>query len=115
MKKESDLTVVRERLRTEYQILKRKSAGDDDSSGNKEPNPDRADLAQSYALHEKEAALQLIENNRLEQIERALERLEKGAYGQCSNCGRPINSDRLQVLPSAELCIRCQDKREGNT
>jgi DnaK suppressor protein len=42
----------------------------------------------------------------LEQIERALERLEVGTYGLCEECGKRIKADRLRVVPYA---VRCRD------
>jgi RNA polymerase-binding protein DksA len=44
-------------------------------------------------------------------IDRALERIDEGTYGICTNCGKPIQAERLEALPWAELCIDCQRKR----
>jgi DnaK suppressor protein len=114
MGRRSDLQAIRERLQTEYQELEKRNVQDQDADGSRllRPNPDRADLAQSYALQEQETAMQMIDHKRLDQIKQALERLEEGTYGQCTVCGRPINVERLSVLPSAELCIRCQENQE---
>jgi len=38
----------------------------------------------------------------------ALERLDDGLYGDCSDCGDPIPLPRLMVLPQARRCARCQ-------
>lgn len=43
----------------------------------------------------------------LEEVEAALLRMESGAYGICTNCGRPIAIGRLRAAPWAELCIDC--------
>ena len=40
----------------------------------------------------------------LEEIEDALLRIELGEYGICEVCGRPIELDRLEVMPAARLC-----------
>ena len=45
----------------------------------------------------------------LAEIDRALERIEDGTYGTCTRCGKPIEPDRLEVIPYATLCI--EDKR----
>ena len=45
-------------------------------------------------------------------VERALERLEAGTYGDCAACGEPISLQRLQVQPAAELCTACQATQE---
>jgi DnaK suppressor protein len=41
-------------------------------------------------------------------IERALEKFDKGTYGFCENCGQPIDPERLEVLPQAAYCLKCK-------
>jgi RNA polymerase-binding transcription factor DksA len=50
--------------------------------------------------------------NRLERIERALQRLEQGHYGICGACNLPIQPERLEAMPEAELCVGCQSSLE---
>ena len=40
-------------------------------------------------------------------IEAALARLEEGEYGWCAECGSEISERRLDVDPTAHLCIEC--------
>jgi DnaK suppressor protein len=42
---------------------------------------------------------------RLADVDRALERLEKGEFGTCEACGRAIDADRLRARPAARFCI----------
>ena len=44
----------------------------------------------------------------LEAIEAALGRLDDGTYGICPDCGEAIGEDRLQAVPWAPRCLRCQ-------
>lgn len=44
---------------------------------------------------------------RLEQIEKALGRLDAGVYGICEQCGQPIEAERLDAVPYTALCITC--------
>ena len=44
-------------------------------------------------------------------IEAALQRIEDGTYGICSNCGKPIGQERLEALPWADTCIDCAKLR----
>ena len=37
----------------------------------------------------------------------ALERLNHGHYGKCTQCGDPISSARLDALPETAICIAC--------
>lgn len=48
----------------------------------------------------------------LRDIENALHRIERNEYGTCANCKRPIPAERLQALPSTQLCIECAQKRQ---
>ncbi|MFW6116821.1 MAG: TraR/DksA family transcriptional regulator [bacterium] len=40
-------------------------------------------------------------------LEQQLSRISQGTYGICERCGRPIDPDRLAVLPDTNLCIEC--------
>lgn len=40
-------------------------------------------------------------------VAEALERLDRGEYGRCEVCGRPIPAERLDVLPAAVTCTGC--------
>jgi DnaK suppressor protein len=46
------------------------------------------------------------------EIERALEKLDRGTYGRCDRCGEPIGEERLEALPWAVLCIACKRLQE---
>ena len=46
-------------------------------------------------------------------VVQACDRLREGTYGICADCGRAIPRRRLQVLPTATLCLQCQERREG--
>ena len=41
-------------------------------------------------------------------IDEALSSIKEGTYGICKNCGGLIQKPRLQALPFAKNCIRCQ-------
>ena len=49
----------------------------------------------------------------LAEIDAALQRIEDGVYGKCTNCGKQIAPERLEARPWATLCIDCQRTREG--
>jgi DnaK suppressor protein len=48
----------------------------------------------------------------LQLVERALADIKEGAYGECEHCGDEINLRRLEAVPWARHCIRCQEKIE---
>ncbi|WP_329133698.1 TraR/DksA C4-type zinc finger protein [Streptomyces sp. NBC_01476] len=43
----------------------------------------------------------------LAELDRALERLERGEYGRCERCGRQIPAERLQIRPATNTCVTC--------
>ena len=43
----------------------------------------------------------------LEEVERALAKLDEGGYGTCENCGKEIAEARLEVMPATRYCIDC--------
>lgn len=64
---------------------------------------------------EKELLFELSDNERmtLDQIEAALRKIEKGNYGLCESCQKPISKPRLLALPFARYCISCQSSSES--
>lgn len=47
----------------------------------------------------------------LADVTRALEKFDEHSYGVCDRCGTEIPPERLEILPSAVLCVRCAEKR----
>ena len=44
----------------------------------------------------------------LQMISEALDRIEDKTFGTCVNCENPIQPKRLEAVPWARHCIRCQ-------
>lgn len=42
----------------------------------------------------------------------AVKRISQGTFGECAQCGAEIESKRLEAIPWARYCLRCQDARE---
>jgi DnaK suppressor protein len=49
----------------------------------------------------------------LQAIEDALDRIEKGTYGICRDCGEPIAEARLRAIPWTRVCITCKEKQKA--
>lgn len=45
-------------------------------------------------------------------LEKALDKMESGEYGECEECGDDIRFERLLARPTAQLCITCKDEAE---
>jgi DnaK suppressor protein len=52
------------------------------------------------------------ERGLLAKIERSLERIERGSYGECESCGEKIGLKRLRARPVTDCCIDCKDEQE---
>lgn len=48
----------------------------------------------------------------LADVDAALMAMNEGSYGDCLECSEPIASRRLQAIPWASHCIRCQEAHE---
>ncbi len=68
--------------------------------------------AQILTERETEFAMNEHETAELGDIEAALERIEAGTYGQCTDCGVIIPPARLSAYPTAKRCIDCQTLAE---
>ena len=66
-----------------------------------------ADDGQEVFLRERNLALQANSQERIQQIDDALSRMDAGTYGICENCGKPIPAGRLKVAPQSTLCVDC--------
>jgi DnaK suppressor protein len=62
--------------------------------------------------HEAEMALDAHEVKELQSIEDALERLNRGEYGDCIDCRCAIPGARLDAQPDAPRCVACQTSHE---
>ncbi len=72
-------------------------------------------VSRGDALMQQEMAKAGLERDRRHflQVIKALSRIEEEDYGFCAECDEPISIERLKIMPEAELCIRCMEKREG--
>jgi len=58
-----------------------------------------------------EAALAAVQTQRRLVMD-ALVRIERGSYGLCADCAKPIPEGRLDARPEAARCVACQSKRD---
>ncbi|GAA3152010.1 TraR/DksA family transcriptional regulator [Streptomyces rectiviolaceus] len=105
-----DLTALRANLREQFlfrrEQLQQLSA----------PAMTRADaLLDRQSAARTEVRVQLAASARmvLADVEAALGRMDRGDYGACHLCRRPIARDRLLIVPQARYCARCQQVRAG--
>jgi DnaK suppressor protein len=81
------------------------AAGEQDRESEDDTGADIADPAQPLAAEGMDDAIAESLRDRLAVIDRALRRLDEGAYGRSVRSGLPIPDDRLDADPAAELTI----------
>ncbi|MEX2586589.1 MAG: TraR/DksA family transcriptional regulator [Actinomycetota bacterium] len=82
------------------------------ASGDLGASDDPAELV--FGLFEWERNQSIVETLRklLRQNQDALDRLAAGSYGECARCAQTIAPERLKAIPSAEMCVRCQQTQD---
>ena len=73
---------------------------------------DQADTGSKTLEREQEITLANNLLERINQVERAIDRLGEGNYGYCERCGNAIPVERLAAFPSATLCVTCKQLEE---
>jgi RNA polymerase-binding transcription factor DksA len=113
-----ELVAVREELKAELADLQHDydstlaELDDLQQAGNDGAGDDQADAGSKTFEREQE---QSIAANRLDliiQTQRAIERIDRGTYGLCESCGKPIPKARLQYQPSATMDVICKAREE---
>ena len=72
--------------------------------------PLNADSLEQAVEMEDDASLEaqgLLLSRQIASVDRALERIVAGTYGECVRCGGQIGPARLEARPEAALCIDC--------
>lgn len=70
------------------------------------------ELDQTVRSAERELMVQSLDSNfrLLRLVEAALARIDDGTYGECVRCGQVITSRRLDAIPWAMYCVKCQEE-----
>jgi len=76
-------------------------------------NPDKTDRAMIARNKNRESLLLNRSEHQLHDIDQALKRLETSTYGICLDCGESIQPERLEIMPTAALCIKCQGIKDN--
>jgi RNA polymerase-binding protein DksA len=76
------------------------------------PETGLADTATVTVDREMDFSLEENSHQILGEIDAALERIDRGTFGLCARCGKPIGEERLEAVPYATLCIECKRLEE---
>jgi DnaK suppressor protein len=74
-----------------------------------EGEPDVLDRMQSMSRRDEAVTFLDSLTRTLAAVDVALQALAEGTYGTCAQCDEPISSRRLEAIPWAAHCIRCQE------
>ena len=74
---------------------------------------DRKDEAARHQFDDLFDAQEQRDIDELGSVVAAMQRLDAGTYGECTDCGEPIPGERLRVPPGAQRCAACQTAHEG--
>ena len=75
-----------------------------------ERSADEADVD----TYEREKTLALVQSlqRKLASLDHAIQSAQNGTYGMCEGCGGRIDPARLEILPQATMCLKCQREYE---
>ena len=97
---------LRERLQAERDQLASQVAGLEPGSGTSGAFDDNfADSGQVAAEQGENKVLAARLRSELDEVERALAKIDDGTYGRCEVCGEPIAEPRLEAMPATRFCI----------
>ena len=71
-----------------------------------------ADEATELFEQERNLGLEQDIGRQVAEVDAALERVDRGTYGVCEVCGRPIPEERLEAMPAARLCVEDQERAD---
>lgn len=111
---EEDLQVAKKRLQEEEAVVLAELADlGFTADGKVDIHLDEgfADAAQTTSERARVISLAEGLHQRLENVQAALGRIEKGTYGKCERCGKDIPPERLEAVPAAKLCISCKSRK----
>lgn len=71
---------------------------------------DKTENTNEVAAFDVNVTLEATLEKELRDVNKALERIEKGNYGICKYCNQPIEDKRLLARPTSSACITCKTK-----
>lgn len=83
-----------------------------ESSGDQIYSDHMPDLGSDAMEREKAFMFASRDGAYLEQLDRALTRIQDGSYGVCRVCGVDIARARLEAVPTTRICVSCKEKEQ---
>jgi DnaK suppressor protein len=109
----SNIEKIKKKLLTRRQEILQSSSINKLRDDHDDDVKDPADEAFSVSQEELGISLHNNEINEYNRINKALQMIDQGTYGLCTECGKEISERRLQFYPNATLCVSCQEALES--
>lgn len=100
------------RRRSELSQEREKALADLEVNGGVDSGDDAADLGTKAFAREQDLVMVSGIQDRIDQVERALDQFARGKYGWCERCAEEIPVARLAAFPAATQCVRCKQLEE---
>jgi RNA polymerase-binding transcription factor DksA len=104
--------LLEERARLSHQAESLKAEADalaeDMEPGDVQFDEESGEGATMTVERERDLALSAQARAEIDEIDRALVKIDLGTYGTCERCGHAIPKERLKFIPQAALCVSCK-------
>lgn len=112
----ADLIIKRDQILNDLKDVSKEDNHEADNLGAKFPEyGDKPDEnAQEITDYSTSVMAEKVLEKTLEDINSALDRIDKGTYGICKYCHKPISLKRLLARPVASSCIACKTELQEN-
>ena len=108
--RKEDLLNKKEELEKELSEFAEKTSKDNWETRYPQMDSSEEDKTDEVEEYENLLPIEKSLEEKLKDINTALENIERGEYGKCSECGALISEERLNVLPEAKTCDVCKCK-----
>jgi len=106
----SQLHTKKEQLESQLSSFAKKDPnlkGDWDTEYPRVPQGNLEEAADEVEEYSTKLHVEFALETQLKNVDMALERMQSGDYGICTQCETPIPLDRLKVSPEAAMCGKC--------
>ena len=106
--------ITKERARIEALVREREAEGI-----SAEPEGEQLSELAAYDQHQADLGTETFEREKdfslleqleaeLDELDRALRKVDEGTYGRCEACGKEIPAERLEAMPGTRFCVEDQ-------
>ena len=102
-------TVLESRIAESQRVL---ASAEEENRANAARHADSADQAAAEYERQTLAHRADLARQTIRRLEDALTRIKQGTFGECAQCAGEIERRRLEAIPWARYCVKCQEARE---